>query len=145
MSACQLVVEDAPYLQSPMSTNVSWWRHTFYAIEEAVCTPNLLHKGLSDIALAKRSEYCRWACVPDGEWPNDPNQRQVIISDFDLETEYGDRRQEIVFIGANMDEKAICDQLDTALLTEEEMVKYNDRYSTVSFLLIVVQRDGLQN
>lgn len=69
--------------------------------------------------------------MPDEEWPNDPNQRQVIISDFDLETKYGDRRQEIVFIGANMDETAICQQLDTALLTEEEMVKYEDRYSTV--------------
>ena len=75
---------------------------------------------------------CRWACVSEEEWPNDPNQRQVIISDFDLETKYGDRRQEIVFIGANMDETAICQQLDTALLTEEEMIKYEDRYSTVS-------------
>lgn len=70
--------------------------------------------------------------MPDEEWPNDPNQRQVIISDFDLETQYGDRRQEIVFIGANMDENAICQQLDTALLSDEEMVKYEDRYSTVS-------------
>jgi hypothetical protein len=74
---------------------------------------------------------CRWACVPDDEWPNDPTQRQVIISDFDLDTPYGDRRQEIVFIGANMDEKAICDQLDTALLTQEELVKYHERYSGV--------------
>lgn len=62
----------------------------------------------------------------------DPNQRQVIISDFDLDTNYGDRRQEIVFIGAGMDEEAICQQLDTALLTDEEMVKYKDRYATVS-------------
>ena len=73
--------------------------------------------------------------MPDEEWPTDPHQRQVIISDFDLETPYGDRRQEIVFIGANMDETAICQQLDTALLTDEEMAKYEDRYSTVSFLL----------
>ena len=75
---------------------------------------------------------CRWACVPDEEWPTDPNQRSVITSDFDLATDYGDRRQEIVFIGANMDEQAICKQLDTALLTDEEMVKYSTRYASVS-------------
>lgn len=67
--------------------------------------------------------------MPDDEWPNDPTQRKVIISDFDLETPYGDRRQEIVFIGANMDERAICDQLDTALLSDEELVKYHERYA----------------
>jgi Cobalamin synthesis protein cobW C-terminal domain len=33
-------------------------------------------------------------------------------------------RQEIVFIGAGMDEVAISSQLDSALLTPEEMAKY---------------------
>lgn len=33
------------------------------------------------------------------------------------------RRQEIVFIGAGMDETAISSQLDTALLTPDEMAK----------------------
>lgn len=38
------------------------------------------------------------------------------------------RRQEIVFIGAGMDEDAITKQLDTALLTVAEMTKYVDNY-----------------
>jgi G3E family GTPase len=79
----------------------------------------------------------RWACVPDDEWPSDPTQRKVITSDFDLETPYGDRRQEIVFIGANMDERAICDQLDTALLNDEELVKYHERYAGVGFISFI--------
>jgi hypothetical protein len=38
-----------------------------------------------------------------------------------VEPEYGDRRQELVFIGIDMDRHAICTQLDAALLTHEEM------------------------
>ncbi len=37
------------------------------------------------------------------------------------EEPYGDRRQEIVFIGTQMDRAAICARLDDALLTVEEM------------------------
>ncbi len=39
------------------------------------------------------------------------------------EPQYGDRRQEIVFIGMQMDRAAIEARLDAALLTEDEMMK----------------------
>ena len=41
------------------------------------------------------------------------------------------RRQEIVFIGAGMDEAAISKQLDQALLTDAEMGEYDARYKHV--------------
>ena len=41
--------------------------------------------------------------------------------------------QEIVFIGAGMKEEAICSQLDGALLTDEELQKYNQKWN-VQFL-----------
>ena len=41
--------------------------------------------------------------------------------------------QEIVFIGAGMKEEAICKQLDGALLTDEELQKYNQKWN-VQFL-----------
>ena len=44
------------------------------------------------------------------------------------------RRQEIVFIGAGMDEAAISKQLDQALLTDAEMGEYDARYKHVSGL-----------
>ena len=37
------------------------------------------------------------------------------------EPEFGDRRQEIVFIGAGMDRAALEAQMNAALLTPEEM------------------------
>lgn len=50
-----------------------------------------------------REEGDWWAAVPDDEWPDEASgQRAVILSDFAPGS--GDRRQEIVFIGASMDE-----------------------------------------
>jgi len=73
-----------------------------------------------------RDEGDWWAAVPDGDWPSDPAQRGVILGDF--APGVGDRRQEIVFIGAGMDEGAITAQLDGALLTEEEMGVYTQTF-----------------
>jgi len=60
-----------------------------------------------------------WADVPKAEWPTDPNERADILANFD--GEFGDRRQEMVFIGKMMDEPAICAALDAALMTDAEM------------------------
>jgi G3E family GTPase len=50
-----------------------------------------------------REEGDWWAAVPDEEWPDAASgQRTIILADF--ERDVGDRRQEIVFIGAGMDE-----------------------------------------
>lgn len=73
-----------------------------------------------------RDEGEWWDAVPKEDWPEEEGPRNSILSDFD--GTYGDRRQEIVFIGAGMDEKAICDQLDSALLTNEEMQQYDGQF-----------------
>lgn len=75
-----------------------------------------------------RDEGDWWVAVEDSAWPDNPLQRDVILQDFDLESEFGDRRQEIVFIGVGMDQDKICEQLDSALLTDEEMQKYVARW-----------------
>ena len=73
----------------------------------------------------------RWAAVPDADWPEDAAQRSVILADFATGSAYGDRRQEIVFIGAGMDEAAISAQLDAAMLNDAEMGEYDRRYAHV--------------
>ena len=60
-----------------------------------------------------------WAAVPKEHWPTDPDQ--VAEIERSSRGPNGDCRQEIVLIGAGMDQEALTAMLDTALLTEEEL------------------------
>jgi G3E family GTPase len=61
-----------------------------------------------------------WAAVEPERWPDDEAWRAGIARLWD--DRFGDRRQEIVFIGIGMDEVALRRALDACLLTEAEMV-----------------------
>ena len=60
-----------------------------------------------------------WAATPESEWPEDPALRRQVRREW--QTPFGDRRQEIVFIGIGMDEAAVRARLDACLLTDAEM------------------------
>lgn len=60
-----------------------------------------------------------WVTVPEHEYLEDPALVAEIKRQF--EGEYGDRRQELVVIGIEMDQAAICAALDACLLSDEEM------------------------
>jgi len=60
-----------------------------------------------------------WADVPRDQWPENADDRADILAEFD--GEFGDRRQELVFIGKNLDEIAMRATLDAALMTDAEM------------------------
>jgi G3E family GTPase len=56
-----------------------------------------------------------WASIPKQDWPNDDRFERFVAGHWD-ET-WGDRRQELVFIGIGMDEARIRRQLDACLLS----------------------------
>lgn len=56
-----------------------------------------------------------WANVPAERWPDDPFWRQSLKKNWNAL--YGDRRQEIVFIGTDMDQDAIKARLDACLVS----------------------------
>ncbi len=55
-----------------------------------------------------------WASVPREHWPEHADWREALAKNWD--PVYGDRRQELVFIGASMDERALRRQLDACLV-----------------------------
>jgi G3E family GTPase len=61
-----------------------------------------------------------WAAVDRASWPQDRQWRTSIRNSF--KGPYGDRRQEIVFIGTgDMDKRELMQRLDACLLTDAEM------------------------
>ncbi len=62
-----------------------------------------------------------WACASDEFWPVDFESINRIESNF--EGEYGDRRQEIVFIGLGIDQKTITKELKNCLETDAKLYK----------------------
>jgi G3E family GTPase len=55
-----------------------------------------------------------WASVPRDRWPTHPDALAEVAGKWC--EPWGDRRQELVFIGTGMNKAAICAQLDAALI-----------------------------
>ncbi|PXW79386.1 G3E family GTPase [Blastomonas natatoria] len=55
-----------------------------------------------------------WASVPKNQWPNDNQFEDFVAHNWDLT--WGDRRQELVFIGIGMDEARLRAELDRCLV-----------------------------
>ncbi|HEY8945776.1 MAG TPA: zinc metallochaperone GTPase ZigA [Polyangiaceae bacterium] len=60
-----------------------------------------------------------YAALPRAEWPEDEEAHRQLEADW--QEPWGDRRQELVFIGVDLDESALRTRLDAALLSPEEI------------------------
>ncbi len=58
-----------------------------------------------------------WAAVPQDRWPSHPLAQEEIMQNWTAP--WGDRRQELVFIGAGLDRAAITAALDSALMPDD--------------------------
>lgn len=80
-----------------------------------------------------------WSEIAKEEWPDDEEMKNEIEQDF-VEP-WGDRRQEIVFIGIDMDKDWIIEELDKCLLQKDELSagpnrwkSYKDPFPGLDFL-----------
>ena len=78
-----------------------------------------------------------WASTPDDEWPTDEEEIADIRSRFI--GEYGDRHQEVVFIGQGLDQQRIETILDRCLLTDLEYAQGPQAWSDFEDPLPAVQ------
>ncbi|MCC5811585.1 MAG: zinc metallochaperone GTPase ZigA [Ectothiorhodospiraceae bacterium] len=60
-----------------------------------------------------------WADIDPDQWPDDPETLALIRSRW--AEPYGDRQQELVLIGINMDEDYLRSELDACLLSDAEL------------------------
>ncbi|MGO4998823.1 zinc metallochaperone GTPase ZigA [Oceanisphaera sp. W20_SRM_FM3] len=62
-----------------------------------------------------------WHAIPAADWPDEEESRAHILASW--QEPYGDKRQELVFIGQGLNQAELCRQLDTCLLSEQEMAQ----------------------
>jgi hypothetical protein len=63
---------------------------------------------------------------------NPVEMERILREDF-VSNEFGDRRQELVFIGVDIDQPSIERALNECLLTDEEMEMYRENLQELIF------------
>jgi G3E family GTPase len=71
-----------------------------------------------------------WKSIPKSNWPTDEESLNAIKKQW--AEPFGDMRQELVFIGQNLDKKLMTDALDKCLLSENELLKGKKYWATLN-------------
>jgi len=70
-----------------------------------------------------------WSSVPVNSWPTDEESINNIRDQW--EEPFGDKRQELVFIGQSLDKEAMLEDLNKCLLSEDELLKGESYWETL--------------
>ena len=71
-----------------------------------------------------------WKSVPKQDWPSDAESLASIKNNW--EDPFGDMRQELVFIGQNLDQDSMINALNECLLSDEDLRKGEGYWVTLS-------------
>lgn len=84
-----------------------------------------------------------WKAIPKDKWPSDESYLASIAEKW-VEP-FGDMRQELVFIGQGLDQDAITEALNQCLLTEEDVLKGIEYWSTFKDPFPAWQEEGQED
>ena len=70
-----------------------------------------------------------WSSVPANNWPTDEESIDNIRDQW--EEPFGDKRQELVFIGQSLDKESMLEDLNKCLLSEDELLKGESYWETL--------------
>ncbi|CAA0080762.1 Putative metal chaperone YciC [Zhongshania aliphaticivorans] len=70
-----------------------------------------------------------WKAIPEDRWPEDEEYLASIRSNW--QEPFGDMRQELVFIGQNLDKDHFINTLDSCLLSDEEVLAGREHWEAL--------------
>lgn len=71
-----------------------------------------------------------WKAIPREQWPEDEEHLASIENSW--QEPFGDMRQELVFIGQNLDHKQLSDALHNCLLSDDELQAGHESWEKIS-------------
>lgn len=71
-----------------------------------------------------------WKAIPKDQWPEEEDYLTEIEQQW--QEPFGDMRQELVFIGQNLDEQQIRQQLDNCLLNDTDLMAGQSNWHTMA-------------
>jgi G3E family GTPase len=122
-----------PLLQFFFSGDTHFHTHT-HARTHTHTTSHQSHAG-KHIGIQEAGRW--WASVPESTmndfFADNPVEMERILREDFVSNEFGDRRQELVFIGVDIDQPSIERALNECLLTDEEMEMYRENLQELIF------------
>lgn len=70
-----------------------------------------------------------WKAIPENRWPQDEESQKTIKENW--QEPFGDMRQELVFIGQNLNAEMVTAELDACLLNDSELLSGKQLWETL--------------